>query len=229
MNDNNIIHTLEKLEKQITHDENVVEIKHLLRKYAMHFNAGDSDGIMGCFSCEHEDIEVIFGHSKVAGRKALTEYYSVRPKIARLPGTFVTHEINSEVIAISKDGKTARIIADASGVKGIAPAGSQVRLLGKYYFDVVKEAGGWKIWHLQWILTADADFNYGWLFQNRAYYIEDNYPALSEEPHLNMNAEAADAYVDYFKPDEVQILFPEPPQEYETWDGYQATNRTRGY
>lgn len=220
---------LDDLEARIACDETIEEIKTLLRKYAMYFQSGDVNQILKCFASEREDVEVIFGRSKISGKLAIAEYYAARPQIVRLPGTFITHELSSEVITVANDGKTARVVADASGIKGLAPANSQVRLLGKYYFDIIKEADGWKIWHLQWILTADADFNYGWLFQNRAYYIEDDYPALSEEPRLNMRLEAADAYVDYFKPDEIQYLFPEPPEAYETWDGYAVTRKSRKY
>ena len=229
MRDQSILQSIDKLESTIAHDESILEIKNLIAKYAMYFHAGDPTGILSCFAEERDDIEVVFGRGKIFGMEAVKEFYSNRPQIVRLPGTFVTHEINTDVITIANDGKTARITANVSGIKGLAPAGSQVNLLGRYYFDAVRESSGWKIWHLQWALTADADFNYGWLFQNRAYYIEDEYPALSEEPRPNMKLEKADAYLDYFKPDEVQVMLPEPPQAYDTWDGYEATKNTRGY
>lgn len=229
MNDRDVLQCLDKLERTVFGDECTVDIKNVIRKYAMYFHSGDCRGILSCFASERSDVEIVFGNSKLCGIAAVRDFYAARPMLVRLPGTVVTHEISTEVVAVAGDGKTARVTAYATGLKGLAPVKSQVNLLGKYYFDLVREDGGWKIWHLQWVLIADADFNYGWLFQNRAYYIEDDYPALSEEPRPGMPLQAADAYMDYFKPDEIQVLLPEPPQEYESWDGYKAAMNTRGY
>lgn len=228
MKDQEMMQLLDGLEKEIRHEEAIAAIQNRIRKYAAWFHTGNVDGILSCFA-RTEAPELIFGSSKVSGREAISQFYGNRPMLVRLPGTIVSHEITTEVIVIASDEKTARVTANASGYKGLAPTGSQVNLLGKYSFEMIREDGEWKIWRLQWIMIADADFNYGWLFQNRSYYLEDEYPALSEEPRPGMLTEAADSYMDYFKPDEVQVLLPEPPDEYQTWDGYRAAKNTRGY
>ena len=229
MGEKNVEQRLSMLEQAVLHDESVVRIRNLMHAYAMYFSSGDCDGILSCFSGERDDIELFFGRSKISGKDAIRDFYSKRPVLACLPGTFVTHEMTAEAIEVAEDGKTARATAYSPGLKGLSPADSQVNLLGRYYMELVHEEDGWKLWHLQWALTADADFNYGWLFQNSAYYIEDDYPALSEEPRPDMKLEKADAFLDLFKPDEVQRFLPEPPQPYETWDGYGATRNTREY
>lgn len=218
------------LERQIVHEENIIDIKNVINKYAVYFQRGDVNGIAACFALSQPDVSVVFGETKVEGAEGVMSFYDTRREIARMPGTIVTHEMTGHAIQVAKDGITARATMFSPGIKGLADVDSEISLIGKYFIELIKLDEGWKIWHLQWILTADGDFKYGWLFQNSAYYVEDIYPALSEEirPGMN-NLVAADAYIDYYKPDEITNLLPEPPQAYDSWEAYGSTLNTREY
>lgn len=224
-----VLACLDALEARITHAEDIAQITHVVNRYAICFHRGDPNGIAGCFALSLPDVCVEFGEWKAAGAAAVLHLYSTRPHIARMPGTLVQHEIVTQSITIADDGKTAKVAAFAPGFKGLAPADSQVTLLGKYYLELSKAEGSWKIWHLQWVLTAEADMAYGWLFQNRSYYKECDFTPLDERPGPDGPWTPSAQYIDFYKPDEITNLLPEPPHPYSHWDGYTATKNTRGY
>lgn len=220
---------LDALETRIEHAEDLAQIAGVMNRYAQCFQHGDADAITACFALSLSDVCVEFGEQKALGAEAVRYFYAGRPRIARMAGTLVQHEMAAPAIAVAEDRRTARATAFAPGFKGLAAADSQVTLLGKYYMDLTRAEGTWKIWHLQWILTAEADMAYGWLFQNRSYYKECDFPPLDERPAPQGPWAASDACIDYYKPDERTNLLPEPPQPYAHWDGYAAARDTRGY
>lgn len=220
---------LERLEKYINSASDRSEIRNVLNRYLFYFNCGDVNRILSCFALEDPEVSIELGRGKYMGKKELVDFYNQRVEIGHIHGSMVEHGEGSLAISVAKDRGTARAAALSFGYKVLPPAESEAWDIGRYYFELLHTQSGWKIWHLQWILVAEADTCYGWLTQNIAYQKEEDYPSMDEMAKPEERLHASDCFVDYYKPDEINHFLPEPPDDYETWDGYCVTKNTRTY
>lgn len=217
------------LEKNINLASDCSEIRNVLNRYLFFFNCGDVNRILSCFALEDPEVSIELGRGKYMKKKELVTFYNRRVEVGHIAGTLVEHGEGSTAVVVAGDRKTARATAISFGYKVLPPADSEAWDIGRYYVEFLRTDTGWKIWHLQWILVAEADTCYGWLTQNIAYQKEEDYPAMDEMAKPEERLHASDCFVDYYKPDEINRFLPEPPQEYESWDGYGVTKNTRTY
>ena len=220
---------MELLEDRITESCDMVEIQNLLNRYLFYLENGDVRKLASCFALEEPDVSLELGRGKYEGKQELLTFYNQRVEIGRLPGAMVEHGMSAPCILRAKDRKTARVTMLSPGFKCLPQGDSQAWDMGRYYAELIFTKHGWKLWHLQWIVTVEADVCYGWLAQNRSYLKECDYPLLDEMYRLEELVKQSDCYVDYYKPDEKNRFLPEPPGAYDTWDGYQVGKDTRGY
>jgi hypothetical protein len=229
--DVNLKSRLESLEKDITLAEDILEIKKVINRYLIYFQGADANGLLQDFAFEMLDISLDTSKGKkLVGEKAIRQFFDQRPVLALMQGALVQHEFTTQVITVAKDGKTAKAAAFSPGFKCLTPGFSQVWSLGKYYYDMIKIDGRWKIWHLHWFIYVEGEAAYGWLYQQRSYCKECLFPELDGIHNLNITVPAvACPKTDNYRTDKPVYYYPEPPEPYDTWDGMNDLVSTRGY
>ena len=220
---------LDRLESRITGAQDIEEIKNLLYRYLFYLENSDVEKIASCFALEDPDVFLETGRGRFQGKEQILTFYNQRVEIGRLPGAMVEHGAGAPAIVCAKDRKTARATFLSPGFKCLPQGDSQAWDMGRYYAELRATTEGWKIWHLQWIVAVEGDAAYGWLTQNRSYLKECDYPLLDELGKEEEALTPSSFYADYYKPDEKNRFLPEPPEPYETYDGYQVLKDTRGY
>ena len=166
----------------------------------------------------------------MVGSRPNLEFFDQRPALARMPGALVEHESLAKVIEVAEDGKTAKVAEFSPGYKCLALGRSQVWSMGKYYHDLVKTDGVWKIWHWHWFIFVEADAAYGWLYQNRSYWKECMFDELDSIHNGNITVEPEPCpYEDNYRQDGHMYAYPEPPKAYDSWEDASDLMRTREY
>lgn len=222
---------LDALEKQITRDEDIQEIRKCINTYLLYFQGADANGITATVDWDAPRVwsEAGMGGRSVGSRPNL-EFFDQRPTLARMPGALVQHESASAVIEIAGDGQTAKVADYSPGFKCLAQALSQTWSQGKYYHDMIKVNGRWKIWHWHWFIIVEGSAAYGWLYQNRSYWKECLFPELDGIHNNNVTVPMEPGtYNDNYRVDGHVYLYPEPPYPYETWEGEDDMKNTRPY
>ena len=166
----------------------------------------------------------------MVGSRPNLEFFDQRPALARMPGALVEHESLAKVIEIAEDGNTAKVAEFSPGYKCLALGRSQVWSMGKYYHDLIKVDGVWKIWHWHWFIFVEADAAYGWLYQNRSYWKECMFDELDSIHNGNITVPPEPCpYEDNYRQDGFMYPYPEPPAPYHTWEDASDLQKTRPY
>lgn len=183
--------------------EDLREIKNLMGKYSMSVVLMRHRTIFKDFWSAREDVCLGFNHGYYKGGEAVREYYrSYGDSIMKTSGymqklfpaelgklseeelfgtgRFEMKPLTSPVIALSGDGETAKglwcCLGAESGVDERGPLSSWT--WGYCAVDFVREADGWKIWHLQ--ALEDVKFLGGQSWGK----VEEVYPPLPEFAEL---------------------------------------------
>ncbi len=222
---------LAALEAKITHAEDVIAINKEINKYLSYFQGADCNGIT---STVNWDAPAVWSDAGMGGRmvgsRPNLEFFDQRPALARMPGALVEHESLAKVIEVAEDGKTAKVAEFSPGYKCLALGRSQVWSMGKYYHDLIKVDGEWKIWHWHWFIFVEADAAYGWLYQNRSYWKECMFDELDSIHNGNITvAPIPCPYEDNYRQDGYMYAYPEPPEPYGVWEDASDLKRTRDY
>lgn len=95
------------------------------------------EGVCHCYLAHHQDRADFGGEDKV-------------------PSAYFIHHLNTPVIVVAEDGKTARGAWWSPGIEGGMgmrpdglPGGSAIWAWSKYGADFIKEDDGWKIWRMR--------------------------------------------------------------------------------
>ncbi len=105
---------------------------------------------------------------KYIGEKSVYKFYCDGvPTGDAKTGALWYHMLTTPVVEVSGDGKTAKAIymsfGNVSGAMGPDPKGAAQWTQEKYGFDMVKEDGRWKIWHLRTYVDFYSPFEKSWL------------------------------------------------------------------
>ena len=192
------------------------------------------EGVMEQFSKDHSDVSLEIGEEGIyTGLNTIRSYFGFMPKLSQKPGIMIYHYVDTPVVEIAGDHKTAKITCLAPGLDAAAKALVQNWIYGKYYVDMVKEAdGSWKLWHVQWFRTFECAMTAGWLKEQTAHDKELVHPELSDAyeglPAPEDSSYPKDySYPKHFDPEKVNYLLPEPPKPYSSWNGKTSMDITR--
>lgn len=104
---------------------------------------------------------------KYIGEASVQKFYCDGVKHMPTTGALWYHMLTTPVVEVSGDGKTAKAIymsfGNVSGAMGPDPKGAAQWTQEKYSFDMVKEDGRWKIWHLRTYVDFYSPFEKSWL------------------------------------------------------------------
>ena len=193
--------------------------------YALHHKPG----VLGCFAMEYEDVSFEFGKSGVfIGPQAVTDYFECLPEMAKRPGILTEQHCVAPVVEFAADGRTAKFTSLSSGCKVVAPARVQAWSWGKFYADFIRlEDGAWKIWHLHFFQTFEADMERGPLHTQYTQRIENSFKDIADIHKAKPTKPSP--YFHLFDPTTRTYNLPEPSTAYEEWDGMTDMVRTRPY
>lgn len=221
---------LDALEKRITRAEDSLGIANVINRYLLYFQAADCNGITANIDWDLPDVWSDVGKGRHVGSRPNLEFFDQRPALAKMPGAIVQHESVCKVIEVDAEGKTAKVAEFSPGFKCLALGRSQVWSMGKYYHDLVKVDGKWRIWHWHWFIFVEGEAAYGWLYQSRSYWKECLYEALDSIHSKNITVRPQPSpYSDNYRKDGFMYPYPEPPDAYATWDGADDLKKTRSY
>lgn len=225
------IEELEQVAERLTdHDQ----ILNTFYRYIHYYGELHINGVMEQFA-DRADITLEIGEEGLyRGPETIRSYFGFMPKLAQKPGILVYHYTDTPVVEIAGDGKTAKVTALAPGLDAAAKALVQNWIYGKYYADLIKENGAWKLWHVQWFREFECSMTKGWMKEQTAHDRELVAPELADAyadmPKGEKGTYPDDwAYPKHYDPENVNYLLPEPPKAYRSYDGITATEKTRAY
>ncbi len=220
------------------------EVENLFNRYMYYHNAFQDDRIIPLWV--KRGTPGIRARYTNAGQytdyDSVIRYHQGRPQPA---GKLILHATTTPVIEVAADGQTAKgvwIMADtesgltdpevAKDVPDWVFSGGEVDgkrvwahwVWCKYGVDFIKQDGEWRIWHFRCYEVARAPFNRDWISfakdnqeshdSQLAWFGDDGVPVFLppvDEPITTTN------YYPYAN-DKVQVLEPEPPKPYETFE-----------
>ena len=143
------------------------------------------------------------------GGKSDEEIYGIGP--------FKVRPLYNPVIEVASDGKTAKGLWSCQGAYNVVETAGPVAhwTWGYFAVDFIKEADGWKIWHLLYVNDVDCICGQSWGEPARPYRLLPEFAALGEfkYPAYTVSAEVRSLYT----PDRPVTLTPEIPVPYETF------------
>lgn len=221
---------LDEIDSNITLAEDYIGIRKAINRYLLYFQAADSNGITSNIDWDLPEVWSDVGKGRWVGSKSNLEFFDQRPALAKMPGALVQHESVCKVIEVDAAGITAKVSEFSPGFKCLALGRSQVWSMAKYYHDLVKVNGEWKIWHWHWFIYIEGEAALGWLYQNRSYWKECLHEALDSIHCKNITVPPQPSpYTDNYRKDGFMYQYPEPPNPYGFWDGSDDLKKTRAY
>jgi hypothetical protein len=161
-NDNSLVERNRELEHEIARLQAVHEIENLMGRYR-YWHSGHRYEEMGkMFAEKTPGVRVELANSGVfegyeGAWKIMVDFHNWSAK-QHGPGRLEILQINTPVIEVAKDGKTARGLWTAMRCGAGSPEGKLGANWGveQYAVDFVKEDGTWKFWHfhLYWVLRC---------------------------------------------------------------------------
>jgi hypothetical protein len=213
------IRKMRKLEQEVERLRAVHEIQNLMGRYEYLTIVGDYSAIIELYAKNTPDLFVnigVRGHwvGKDAPRRAW-ENFIRKPRNA---GTLAIHPINTPVIEVAGDGKTAKAVWIANGLYATKDdqtgKGQCTWEWDRYGVDFIKEDGKWKFWHFHIYRL----FRCGWDDKWHNQFSESHEPVspLDYTEELNPDGPPIDSYP--FTLDSLPKNIPAPPEPYESWD-----------
>ena len=218
----------ESLQARAQRLADIQQVEKVFDTYLQYCALQHEQGVLDTFALDLPDVSVEEGYSEVyEGSKAVKGYFAALVRLAGKNGILWEQQAVCPVIEIAGDGKTAKLVCFARGVKCIAPAELQTYLAGKYYVDFTKQADRrWKIWHLHWFMTYETRVKEGFLYNqtnnNREWQHPDLQDVFVEKPN-----KPATYWPVLLNPVAPADYVPEAPEPYQTYDGITALKRTR--
>lgn len=218
----------EEFVKRVKRIEDYNAIINCFNRYLQYYALHHKPGVLECFALDREDVSVEISRSGIfTGRAAVEDYYECLPRRAASRGVMNEQHCVAPVVQFAADGKTAKLTSLSSGMKVVSPARVQAWSWGKFYADFIETQAGWKIWHLHWFHSFEADMERGPLHTQFTQRIEKSF----EEVAALETAEPTrpSSYFHLFDPKTRTYNMPEPQIPYETWDGMTDLVRSRPY
>ncbi len=244
-----ILARLEALERTCAASRDRDAIENLFSAYQSAFTAVEGDAIVQRFWADRKDISLEIGASGVyEGSRGVSSYYQKD----RLPGDLTVYTLSSPCIEIAGDGQSARGLWTSSGIETSAgdfspqpPQGLEARALltsvtadgrqykaewiwQKFAVDFIRQADGWRIWHLHACELMRCPFDQDWVRFSLQRFATDglridaqftsNIPFPPGVPPEN-NATRATTFHWQYQPGALPQLAPKPPEPYEAFSG----------
>jgi hypothetical protein len=140
------------------------------------------------------------------------------------PGNMIMHHLDTPVVEVAGDGKTAKGVWLSPGHETYANPKNGLCTAHwcwcKYGMDFIKEDGQWKIWHYHVYRIFKTPFEHPWTedLETRGYYLP---PEEMEGMGDTMEERKPTRPCTYDHPYTTTTaveLVPAPPEPYETWD-----------
>lgn len=203
-------------------------IQNLMGKYVLyHFANMYDDPRYADLFAKDPDTKVQTSKGIWVGEKAgerILKYYLIMTGGNGFAGQMHYHPVNTPIIEVAGDGKTAKGVWLSDGIE-VSPkdgVGTGMWLTVKYAVDFKKMPEGWKIWHLR--------TNGVFLVQVGSDSVGMSMPPggsggggpapKREEPEIDEGLKPDLTYKGQpiYDATTVQVLDPLPPEPYETWD-----------
>ena len=136
------------------------------------------------------------------------------------PGNMIMHHLDTPVIEVAGDGKTAKGVWLSPGHETYANAETGECQANwcwcKYGLDFVKEDGEWKIWHYHSYRIFKTPFNIPWTDE---FELKGGYPPpVGIDLKKRIPPTRPTTYDNPYSTTTLIELVPTPPEPYETWD-----------
>lgn len=172
------------IEKEIRQTLERRRVQQLASRYSWMLDGSQCDAIVQLFARKTAGIRAEMPWGIYDGIEGVKRLYSGLFKSFRgdppKSGQMFTENNGSYNIVIAGDGKTAKLTCEYMGSETHALSGTLQAYwtYGKRAFDLVKEDGEWKIWHLHTYINHYTPYDKGWVEENRspAYPGVDKYP-----------------------------------------------------
>ena len=214
-------------------------IKNLMGKYANIVLLNREQEVFSCFWSENEPT-LAFNDGVYRGAAAVKAYYDAcRERNAlvasllqkRFPerlggmseeelygiGPFKVMPMYCPIIEVAGDGKTAKGLWYCQGAKNdVETCGPRAHwTLGWFAVDFVKEADGWKIWHMQYVNDVDCTCGQSWGKEPTVYPDLPEFAPLAEfayPPYTETKTVR-----EYYTPARPIVETPAIPEPYDTF------------
>lgn len=232
---------MKSLQKYLQKHEDVLEIQNMMSLRAYYHAIGAQDKEFELYAkrpditwgqnqgyrigYEHIRAQYVenFARQRARNLEAMSKLY---PEIKNSPenlgvGTFITHTLETPIIEVAEDGKTAKGMWHTIAAIGSAKADGTYSgswELEKYGVDFIKENGKWRFWHI----TVVSDFSVG-MGKDLAKAERVAAAVGAEGVRASQPVSTAlprDVNVEIYKqwgPTVVPQLFPRPPEPYRTF------------
>ena len=215
-------------------------IKNLMGKYVNCVILNREQDIYGLFWSGREDVSLMFNDGAYQGAEAVSAYYQAchdrnalvaKLMQARFPevlggkspeeiygvGPFKVKPMACPVIEVAGDGRTAKGLWYCQGAyNDVEACGPVARWTWGYFAaDFVREAEGWRLWHLQYLNDVDCICGQSWAKPQQPYPDLPEFAPLADfrYPEYTVKRQFRALY-DAQRP---TALCPEIPQPYQTF------------
>lgn len=169
--------SLEALSKECTRQLAEVECKNLMGK-VMFYGAGYMNKTLITLWSNREDCRLVMPWGTYEGRKGVERCYledfgdrTDPGKLEQMRGVLMMYSVDTPVIEVADDGKSAKGIWLSSGCESWREGSEHPNSMwrwGTYETDFVYEDGTWKIWHMTFYPYFLTDYHTPWT-ESKAY------------------------------------------------------------
>jgi len=208
---------IKELENRIEGEEAVTQIMNIMANYEEWHCAAKITDTWKLFAQETPGVSAEIDDWGVwIGIESIRRFYELGHKPPEPYGGMMHHHLDTYVIQVAKDRKTAKAIFWSPGHESWVAGDKKFATWcwGRYGCDFVKEKGGWKIWHLKWYGVIRQEINKSWQEPT-------NIPYGENIDHVRMVAPPQSLKTTYHNPYTVKCVLevmPPYPEPYETWD-----------
>ena len=151
---------IDALARDLSRVESVRQVKDLQRTYAQYAQFALWDEMATLFA---EDAKIVWGEQTVAGKPAVTDWLKERAggRKGLAPGAMHVEFIDSDLINLSVDGKSAKMRLEALAFMGDG-RGTTAIDGGTYENEYVMEGGVWKFSVMRYFPQLEGTYERGW-------------------------------------------------------------------
>ena len=173
-----ILERIQELEQKVERLNAVVEIQNLMGRYETLLVPQTMDRVADeVFASWMEDVSMeVSDRGVFVGIDAVRHLFSIcmgpcnEPQINGAPdfrGALYLHHINTPMIEVAEDCKTAHAVWYSSGVETPYDKTAECRMAkwcwGKYSVEFIRGDCGWRIWHMHWFRGFMNNYGKSWV------------------------------------------------------------------
>ncbi len=206
------------LEQKVDRLTDRADVANVMGKYVYYHYANEYEKLANLFALDRDDVTAEISNWGVyKGGESIRRLYPILHQTFLLgdgKGRLHANCITTPVIEVAHDGKTAKGLWFITGAE-TSPNDDDVLephwTWARYAIDFIKEADGWKIWHLHVVGLFHYPTSSSWVDYKEPHRELDWIPEelRADEPMTRDFAYGVDRVCD---------LYPAPPEPYETFD-----------